>query len=99
MRNKAQVLLKRYCTLGNLVNTIYKGNYVAMHRKNNICISCVFNGFKYVCKVSHIYKQVQNKLTAGSLFLIEVMAKLKLNNALVCYKYDIYAISYFTFYH
>ena len=26
-----------------------KGNNVAMYRKNNICISCVFNGFKYNC--------------------------------------------------
>ena len=25
-----------------------KENYVAMYRKNNICISCVFNGFKYI---------------------------------------------------
>ena len=25
-----------------------KVNYVAMYRKNNICISCVFNGFKYI---------------------------------------------------
>ena len=24
-----------------------KGNYFAMYRKNNICVSCVFNGFKY----------------------------------------------------
>ena len=40
MRNQAQVLLKRSCTLGKLVNTQTKELH-AMYRKNTICISCV----------------------------------------------------------
>ena len=27
---------------------IDKGNNIAMYRKNDICIGCVFNGFKYI---------------------------------------------------
>ena len=50
-------------------------------------------------KQTNIYKQEQNKLTTGSLFLSNVMAKLKLYNALVCYKCDICTILSFTFYH
>ena len=53
MCNQAQVLLKRSCALGEACKYTDKGNYVAMYRKNNICISCVFNGFKYRCKAFH----------------------------------------------
>ena len=47
MHNQAQVLLKRSCTLEKLVNTHTKGITLLCIGKNNICISCVFNGFKY----------------------------------------------------
>ena len=47
MRNRAQVLLRRSCTLGKLVNTQIKEHTLLCTGKNNICISCVFNGFKY----------------------------------------------------
>ena len=47
MRNQAQGLLKHYCTLGKLVNTQIKGITLLCTVKNNICVSCVFNGFKY----------------------------------------------------
>ena len=47
-RNQAQVLLKRSCTLGKLVNTQIKGSTLICTGNNNICISCVFNGFKYI---------------------------------------------------
>ena len=30
-----------------------KGNYFATYRKNNICVSCVFNGFKYTNEPRH----------------------------------------------
>ena len=50
MRNQAQVLLKRSCTLGKFVNTQTKGITLICIGKNNICISCVFNGFKYIYK-------------------------------------------------
>ena len=45
---QAQVLLKRSCTLGKLVNTKIKGITFLCTGKNNICLSCVFNGFKYI---------------------------------------------------
>ena len=48
LRNQAQVLLKRSCTLGKLVNTQTKGITLLCIGTNNICISCVFNGFKYI---------------------------------------------------
>ena len=48
MRNQAQFLLKRSCTLGKLVNVHTKGITLLCIGKNNICISCVFNGFKWV---------------------------------------------------
>ena len=44
---QAQVLLKCSCTFGKLVNTQIKGITLLCTGKNNICISCVFNGFKY----------------------------------------------------
>ena len=47
VRNQDQVLLKLSCTLGKLVNTQIKGITLLCTGKNNICISCVFNGFKY----------------------------------------------------
>ena len=47
----AQVLLKRSCTLGKLVNTQTKVITLLCIGKNNICISCVFNGFKYIMSV------------------------------------------------
>ena len=47
MRNQAQVLLKRSCTLGKLINTQIKRIALLCTGKNNVCISCVFNGFKY----------------------------------------------------
>ena len=47
VRNQAQVLLKRSCTLGNPVNTETKGITLLSIGKNNTCISCVLNGFKY----------------------------------------------------
>ena len=60
MRNQAQILLKRSCTLGKLVNTQIKGITLICTGKNTICISCVFNGFKYSCKSAlyqnNIYK-------------------------------------------
>ena len=46
--NQAQVLLKRFRTLGKLVNTQTKGINLLSIGKNNICISCVFNAFKYI---------------------------------------------------
>ena len=49
MRNQAQVLLKRTCTLGKLVNTQIKVIALLCTGINNVCISCVFNGFKYIC--------------------------------------------------
>ena len=48
MSNQAQVLLKRSCTLGKLVNTQTKGITLLCIGKNNICISCIFNAFKYI---------------------------------------------------
>ena len=48
MRNQAQVLLKRSHTLGKLVNTYIKGITLLYTDKINICVSCVFNGFKYI---------------------------------------------------
>ena len=48
VRNQAQVLLKRSCTLRKLVNTQIKGITLLCTGKNNICVSCVFNGFKYI---------------------------------------------------
>ena len=47
MRNQGQVLLKRSCTLGKLVNTQAKGIALLSIEKHNMCIGCVFNGFKY----------------------------------------------------
>ena len=41
MRSQAQVLLKRSCTLGKLVNTQTKGITLLCIGKNNMCISCV----------------------------------------------------------
>ena len=41
MRNQAQVLLKRSCTLGKLVNTQIKVIALLCTGINNICISCV----------------------------------------------------------
>ena len=41
MRNQAQVLLKRSCSLGALVNTKTKGIMLLFIGKNNIYISCV----------------------------------------------------------
>ena len=46
--NQAQVLLKRSCVLGKLVNTQTKGITLLCIGKNNVCISSVFNGFKYL---------------------------------------------------
>ena len=48
MRYQAQVLQKRPYTLGKLVNTHTKGITLLCIGQNNICISCVFNGFKYI---------------------------------------------------
>ena len=53
VRNQAQVLLTRSCTLGKLVNTHIKGITLICTGKNNICISCVLNGFKYICSIYH----------------------------------------------
>ena len=36
------------CTWGKLVNTQIKGIDLLCAGKNNVCISCVFNGFKYI---------------------------------------------------
>ena len=47
MLNQAQDLLKLSCTLGKLVNTQIKGIKLLCLGKNNNCISCFFNGFKY----------------------------------------------------
>ena len=49
MLNQAQVLLKRSCTFGKLVNIHITGITLLCTGNNNICISCVFNGFKYIC--------------------------------------------------
>ena len=48
VRNQAQVLLKLSCALGKLVNTQIKGITLLCTGKSSICISCVFNGFKYI---------------------------------------------------
>ena len=48
MLNQAQVLLKRSCTFGKLGNIQITGITLLCTGKNNICISCVFNGFKYI---------------------------------------------------
>ena len=45
-RKQAQVMLKRFCTLGKLVNRRTKGITLLCIGKNNICISFAFNGFK-----------------------------------------------------
>ena len=50
VRYQAQVLLKHSCTLGELVNTQPNRITLLCIGKNNICISCVFNGFKYTFK-------------------------------------------------
>ena len=47
VRSEAQVLLRRSCTLGKLVNTQTKG-ITLLCIGNNMCISCVFNGFTYM---------------------------------------------------
>ena len=47
VRYQAQVLLNHSCMLGKLVNTPTKGITLLCIRKNNSCISCVCNGFKY----------------------------------------------------
>ena len=47
MLKQAQVLLKRSCTFGKLVNIQITEFTLLCTGKNNICISCVFNGFKY----------------------------------------------------
>ena len=55
MRNQAQVLLKRSCWLGKLVNTHIKEFTLVCTGKNNISISCIFNGFKYTyCKFGNV---------------------------------------------
>ena len=41
VRNQAQGLLKRSCTLGKLVNTQTKGITLLCKGKNDICISCI----------------------------------------------------------
>ena len=41
MRNQAQVLLKRSCSLGKLVNTHIKEFTLLCTGKNNISISCI----------------------------------------------------------
>ena len=41
---------KRFLYVREACKYTVKGNYVAMYRKNN-CISCVFNGFKYISKL------------------------------------------------
>ena len=50
MLNQAQVLLKRSCTFGKLVNIQITGITLLCTGNNNICISCVLNGFKYTSK-------------------------------------------------
>ena len=50
MRNQAQVLLKRSCTLAKLVNAQIKEITLLSTGKNNICVSCILNGFKYILK-------------------------------------------------
>ena len=50
--DQAQVLLKRSCTLGKLENTQTKGITLLCKGKNIICISCIFNGFKYTSWLS-----------------------------------------------
>ena len=54
MRDQAQILLKRSCTLGKLVNTQTKGITLLCIGKNNVCISCVFDGFKYIFKMAAV---------------------------------------------
>ena len=54
--SRVQVLLKlllpkRTCTLGKLVNTQAKGITLLCIEKDNICISCIFNGFKYIYNI------------------------------------------------
>ena len=45
--NQAQILLQLSCMLVKLVNTQTKGIKLICLGKNNICISWVFNGFRY----------------------------------------------------
>ena len=54
--------------LGKLVNTQTKGITLLCIEKNNICISCVFNGFKniFVCEIKHIFYSVINTHLAWS---------------------------------
>ena len=61
-RNQAQVLLKLSCTLGKLVNTQIKGITLICTGNNNICISCVFNGFKYRKLTALVNAMTVNKL-------------------------------------
>ena len=56
MLNQAQVLLKRSCTFGKLVNIQITGVTLLCTGKNNICISCVFNGFKYIMYLKTLWK-------------------------------------------
>ena len=53
MRNQA-------CTLGKLVNTQTKGITLLCIEKNNVCISCDFNGFKYSLTVSYTFTCIRN---------------------------------------
>ena len=76
VHNQAQVLLKRSCTLGKLVNTQIKGITMICTGKNTICISCVFNDFKYITislyevivyKPAHVAQSVTCLATDASL--------------------------------
>ena len=60
MSNQAQVLLKRSGTLGKLVNTQIMGIILLCTGKNIICISCVFNGVKYISTSFHKYPKTLN---------------------------------------
>ena len=54
VRNQAQVLLKP--SFRKLANTKIKGITLLCTGKNNICISCVLNGFKYRCTHGYTHR-------------------------------------------
>ena len=67
VRNQARVLLKRSCTLSKLVNTQIKGITLLCSGKNNICISCFSNGFKYIFNLTSFTKSIVPIAFSGNL--------------------------------
>ena len=54
MPYQAQVFAKTFLYVREACKYTDKGNYFAMYMKNNICISCVFNSYKYSLNMKKI---------------------------------------------